>query len=72
MPMPYSVSPQRRAILYAADVEADHELFAFHAARLGDQKVTELVNENDRPQANRDLECYGQEPRKAGPRQGRN
>ena len=53
MPMPYSVSPHLPADLVAADVEADHELFALHAARLGHQEVAQLVHEDHGAQAER-------------------
>ena len=51
--MPYSVSPHSPADLVAADVEADHELFALHAAGLGDQEVAQLVHEDHGAQAER-------------------
>ena len=39
--------------LIAADVETDHELLAFHAACLGDEKMPQLMYEDDGPQADR-------------------
>ena len=42
--------------LQPADVEAQVELLALHAAELGDHEVAQLVDENDEPQADGDLE----------------
>ena len=55
--MPYSVSPQRNfQQLQPGDVEAQVELLALHAAELGDDEVAQLVDENDKPQADGHLE----------------
>ncbi len=52
--MPYSVSPHWNfASLQPADVEADVELLALHAAHLGDEEVPQLVHEDHEAQARR-------------------
>src|SRR5262245_21073527 len=48
--------------LVAADIEADEKLFALHAARLGDEKMPQLVDKDHRPQADGDLQHHGYEP----------
>ena len=49
--MPYIGFAPLAAELVAADVEADHELLALHAARLGHQEVAQLMDEDHRAQA---------------------
>ena len=48
--------PRRERNLELEEVEADVELFALHAAGLGDQKVAQLVHENHERQAGADAE----------------
>ena len=71
--MPYSVSPQRNLQqLQPADVEAEIELLALHAAELGDQEMAQLVDENHQPQADGDLRMATQvlRPRRYQQRSG--
>ena len=57
MPMPYSVSPHwNLQNLQAVNIEAEIELLALHAARFGDEKMPQLVNENHEAQAAADLQ----------------
>ncbi len=58
--MPYSVSPHWNLTqLPAADIEAQIELLAFHAAQLGDGEMPQLVHENHEAQADGHLQTGG-------------
>ena len=50
----------------AADVEADHELLAFHAAQLGHDEMAQLMDENDEAQSHGDLK-HGEPEARVGP-----
>ena len=61
--MPYSVSPQRKlGQLKAADIEAEVELLALHAARFGDEKCPSSWTKITKPSPTATIRMTGQLP----------
>ncbi len=56
----FRFTPLKLAELQAVNIEAEIELFAFHAARFGDEKMPQFVHENHEAQAAADLKMTGQ------------